>query len=196
MILLSGYGYAQEFKADTLIKDLDADKYADSIFFDKTSSRIICKLSSQGFEEIKSKELENIDFVMAGIRTLNHGFEFFNNWMRAGYSCFFSYDKARKKIRLTAINRYEFGNAVNDGSGNSSINLITHQYLGNWNYFDEEKEKLVKMPAIKKNLVLPYTDLQNFSEQQVEAYIFKCSDLYETLKTKMRNSGKRGILTP
>lgn len=149
----------------------------------------MCKLSGQGFQEINSKEIENVELVMSGIRLQENGFEFFNNWMRAGYTCYFVYDKARKKIRLAAMSRYEFGNAANDGSGNSNINLINNQYTGNWNYYDEEKEKLLKMPVIKKMLKLPVTFLEDFSDQQVEQYMFKCSDLYETLKTKMRKSG-------
>lgn len=185
-LVLTSFCAAQELKPDTLIKDLDGDQHPDSIFFDKTAARIICKLSSQVFQEIKSKEIENIELVMTGIRPMENGFEFFNNWMRAGYTCFFRYDKKIKSIRLVSMSRYEFGNAANDGSGNSSINLITHQYTGNWNYYDEEKEKLVKMPVIKKTLILPVTNLKDFSDQQVEQYAFKCSDLMESLKTKMR----------
>ncbi|MBC8986735.1 hypothetical protein H9X96_13210 [Pedobacter sp. N36a] len=185
-VVLASFCCGQELKPDTLLKDLDADQHPDSIFFDKASARIICKLSSQGFQEIKSKEIENIDLVMTGIRALENGFEFFNNWMRAGYTCFFRYDKNSKKIRLASMSRYEFGNAANDGSGNSSINLVTHQYIGNWNYYNEEKEKLIKMPVIKKSWVLPVTALEDFSDQEVEQYTYKCSDFMETLKTKMR----------
>lgn len=187
-IILTAFCHAQGLKPDTLLKDLDADQHLDSIFFDKELSRITCKLSSQGFQEISSKEIENIELVMTGIRGQENGFEFFNNWMRAGYTCFFMFDKDRKKIRLANMSRYEFGNAANDGSGNSNLNLITNQYKGNWNYYDEEKEKLVKMPVIKSTIKLPITFLEDFSDQQVEAYTFKCSDLYETLKTKMRKS--------
>lgn len=185
-VLFAAFCQGQELKADTLLKDLDADQLPDSIFFDKASARIICKLSSQGFQEIKSKEIDHIELVMTGVRSIENGFDFFNNWMRAGYTCFFSYDKNRKKIRLTSMSRYEFGNAANDGSGNSNLNLISNKYLGNWNYYDEEKEKLIKMPVIKKTIVLPVTDLEDFSHEQVEEYSTKCSDLMETLKTKMR----------
>lgn len=185
-VFLAAFCHGQELKPDTLLKDLDADKVPDSIFFDKASARIICKLSSQGFQEIKSKEIDNIELVMTGIRPIENGFEFFNNWMRAGYTCFFSFDKNSKKIRLASMSRYEFGNAANDGSGNSNLSLISHKYIGNWNYYDEEKEKLIKMPVIKKTLVLPATYLENFSHEQVEEYMAKCSDLMETLKTKMR----------
>lgn len=185
-LVLASFCCGQELKPDTLLKDLDADQHPDSIFFDKAAARIICKLSSQSFQEIKSKEIDNIELVMTGIRPMENGFEFFNNWMRAGYTCFFRYDKKTKTIRLISMSRYEFGNAANDGSGNSSINLITHQYIGNWNYYDQEKEKLVKMPVIKKKLILPLTDLEDFSDQQVEQYTLKCSDLMESLKTKMR----------
>ncbi|WP_222536338.1 hypothetical protein [Pedobacter polysacchareus] len=185
-LVLASFCCGQELKPDTLLKDLDADQHPDSIFFDKAAARIICKLSSQAFQEIKSKEIDNIELVMTGIRPMENGFEFFNNWMRAGYTCFFRYDKKTKSIRLVSMTRYEFGNAANDGSGNSSINLISQQYTGNWNYYDQEKEKLVKMPVIKKTLVLPLTNLEDFSDQQVEQYALKCSDLMESLKTKMR----------
>lgn len=56
------------------------------------------------------------------------------------------------------MSRYEFGNATNEGSGESSVNLLTEDYIGNWNYFDHlannEEGELAKIPTIKTKMKL------------------------------------------
>ncbi len=81
------------------------------------------------------------------------------------------------------MSRYEFGNAANDGSGKSSVNLLTGDYIGNWNYYDETKNKLVKIPTIKTKMYFPKIYLEEFNDET--NYPEKCATLYYKYKKIM-----------
>ncbi|PQL90543.1 hypothetical protein [Apibacter adventoris] len=86
-------------KYSELIKDIDNDKIKDTIFISEEETRIICKLSSCNFKEIKSKKLDFLN-ENSGIIDTKNGFEFYNNWMRAGYKNQFRYNPKLKKYNL------------------------------------------------------------------------------------------------
>lgn len=176
---------------DKVVKDLDGDATMDTVYVDVRRSRIICQLSSKKFHEIQSSEIEILN-DQAGIRATKNGFEFFNDWMRAGYNNQFRYDSRTKKIQLIGMSRYEFGNAANDGSGQSSVNLLTGDYIGNWNYYDMDKEELIPIPTIKTKMVFSKIYLETFSDKSYFDYADKCAALYDTykgvtIKKKKRN---------
>ncbi|MET7001502.1 hypothetical protein [Chitinophaga defluvii] len=180
--------YAQDFNPnDTLILDMDFDKKTDTIIFDKTRAVIISMLSTQKFIARTSLELA-FEEPLSGIRKTSgtfNGFTYFVPHMRAGYHCEFTYNKSLKKIQLTAMTRYEFGPANNDGSGESSINLLTGNYVGDWNYFDMESDELVKIPTIKRKITLPKTYLENFNDEIVYKYIDTCAGIFDKTKQAM-----------
>ncbi|GEM_PF-371506 len=177
-------GHAQTYsKNDTLKFDLDFDQKPDLVIFDRTKDVIICKLSTKKFVPIKTLELA-FEEPQSGIRKNSNGFTYFVPHMRSGYHCDFTYNKVEKKIQLTAMDRYEFGPANNSGSGESSVNLLTHHYEGNWNYYDMEIEELVKLPTIKRKMVLPRTYLENFTNDIAYKYANHCAALFETAKQK------------
>lgn len=186
LICGSSPGFAQSSIANVLVADLDFDRVPDSVFFNEKEAAIICKLSTQQFKTIKSMPIANADPVMCGIKSYAGGFEFFNHWMRSGYSAYFKYDVKLKAMRMIAMSRYELGNAENDGTGQSSINLTTHTYEGFWNYYDQDQEKAVKMPLISSKMALQQTPLQNFSDQQYQAYFKQCNKLFERHKSAMQ----------
>ncbi len=171
LMLLSLSLYAQ----DKISKDLDGDHIKDTLFLDRDHSQIVCSLSTHDFKESRSMELNMDD---AGIRETKHGFVFFYNYMRAGSDNQFRYDKHAKKMRLICMSRYEFGNAANDGSGKSSVNLLTNNYIGEWNYYDENKMKLITMAPIKKKMHFGKIYLETFSDQVMADYINQCVTLY------------------
>ena len=176
-ILLCTQAYSQ----DELVKDLDQDTINDTAYVDHATSRLICKLSSQHFTPLQSKAIDILN-ESSGVRTTKSGFEFYNNWMRAGYANQFRYDAKTKKIQLIGMSRYEFGNATNDGSGESSVNLLTNDYIGNWNYFDNKKEELVKIPTIKTKMPFGKIYLEGFNDETYFAFAAKCTALYEKHK--------------
>lgn len=169
-----------------LIRDIDFDGINDTIYLDENEAVIVAKISTQQFKKIKSQPLEITP--QSFIEATKNGFEFQNNWMRAGYANQFRYEKKEKRIRLIGMSRYEFGNAANDGSGESSVNLLTNDYIGEWNYFDhlanDENGELVKIPTIKTKMQFGKIYLEDFSDGSYFKFAEKCSDLYQKGKEK------------
>jgi hypothetical protein len=151
--------------------------------------KIICKLSSLDFKPIYSKEIETSgDFT--GVSYTKNGFEFYIDFMRAGYSAQFRYEPKDKTIRLIGMSRYEFGPANNDGSGESSVNLLTDDYIGEWNYYDLDKSRLIKMPTIITKLTFKKTFLIDFDESVLYDFGSRCSELYLAKKEKLIHSNQ------
>ncbi len=172
---------------DKLVKDLDFDQKNDTVYVDRAKSVIVCRLSSQQFKKITSQAIEILN-EQSGVSSSKNGFTFYNDWMRAGYKNQFRYDVKAKRMQLIGMSRYEFGNATNDGSGESSVNLLTNDYVGDWNYFDQKKEELVKIPTIKTKLALPKTHLETFGENTYFGFAEKCANLYEKHKAITQKS--------
>jgi len=192
LLLCANYAFGQQ----KLVKDLDFDGVKDTVYVDAKTAEIVCRLSSAKFKKIKSKGIET-STEDASIEATKNGFEFHSNWMRAGYANQFRYNKTLKRIQLIGMSRYEFGNAASDGSGESSVNLLTGDYIGNWNYFDHlannEKGELVKIPTIKTKMFFKQTFLEDFNDSTYYNYSDKCSKLYELAKAKtkkLRNNAK------
>lgn len=108
--------------------------------------------------------------------------------MRAGYKNQFRYNKKTKKIQLIGMSRFEFGNAANDGSGESSVNLLTNDYIGNWNVYDHlannENGELIKLPTIKTKMKFGIINLEDFGEETYFNFSEKCSTLYYKEKNR------------
>ena len=66
----------------------------------------------------------------------------------------FRWDAKAKDFRLIGYDTESFGNAVHDGSGKSSLNLITGAYEAAFNVWDEKKQKLVALPKVNRKLNL------------------------------------------
>lgn len=181
----------QQTAEDTLTIDLDKDKLMDTVVFLRMGQVIVAKLSSQKFKPVKSTRFENIELTMAELKPTTTGFIFGNNWMRAGYECQFRYEPDNRRIRLIGMTRYEFGNAAGDGSGKSSVNLLTNTYAGDWNYMDYDNDKLIKIPTIKKSFSLPKTYLDDNVEKAYETYAAFCSDQYNKTSKKMMKAKRK-----
>jgi len=169
------------FGQNKLVKDIDNDGKNDTVFIHVEKSTIVCKLSTLNYESISSKPIEILNEPSGIIETKN-GFAFFNDWMRAGYKNQFRYNSKTKRIQLIGMSRYEFGNAANDGSGESSVNLLTGDYIGNWNYYDMEKDSLIKIPTIRTKMKFKTINLEDFSDETYFNYAEKCAELYHKYK--------------
>jgi len=181
LILLSIYALSAQDKDKARIWDIDKDGKPDYAVLDTTQMKIVCKLSTHNYIPIESMVIENYenqDYILLD----DSGFGYYNNWMRAGYACYFGYDENKKRIRLVTMTRYEFGNAANDGSGESSINLLTGEYTGNWNYADYETLELFNIPAINTHMEFPEIYLEDFSDETYFDYGEKCAELYHKYK--------------
>lgn len=170
-------------------KDIDFDGVIDTVYIDNKKSTIVCLLSSNSFKKAESKPIKILN-LQSGITDAKNGFNFENHWMRAGYSNQFRYDKNINKIRLIGMSRYQFGNVNNDGSGESCVNLLTGNYIGNWNYYDDfannHEGELIKIPSIKTKMFFEKIYLDDFEEDIYFSYAEKCSKLYHKHRDKLK----------
>ncbi|RYD50959.1 MAG: hypothetical protein EOP52_11150 [Sphingobacteriales bacterium] len=187
--LLATTATAQE----PLVKDLDTDGRADTVRIDPDRTVIVCLLSSKQFRKLESQPIETLT-EQSGIKATRNGFEFYNNFMRAGYGAQFRYQPATQKVQLIGLSRYEFGNAANDGSGESSVNLLTGDYIGNWNYYDFNAKDgdgaLIQIPPIKTRMPFQVSNFEAFGEATYEAFATRCYRLYEHAKKRMQSKKK------
>jgi len=177
-VYIESEGFVMQY---ILLKDLDNDGIRDSTYLSVEDSTIVCRLSTKNFAKMASKPIEILNW-QSGVADIEDGFQFFNHWMRAGYENQFRYNSQTKKMQLINISRYEFGNAANDGSGESSVNLLTGDYIGNWNYYDSEKDTLIEMATINTNLNFGTINLEEFSQDTYFDYAEKCAALYNTFR--------------
>jgi hypothetical protein len=91
------------------------------------------------------------------------------NYMRASYTYKFRYDPKLKQIKVIGYDNEQFGNAVNDGSGMSSYNLLTGAFEANWNHWNDKKKQLIADPKISKKLPIKTYLLKDFSDSMIEA---------------------------
>lgn len=171
----------------TLTADFDGDKIEDRVYKTDDGGTVIYELSSQNFKVVSCD-----DFGDSGEITLSlvkDGFKVGENQMRAGNSYQFRYEKLTKKMRLIGMQRFEFGPASNDGSGKSSVNLLTNNYIGEWNYYDDNKNELIKIPVIKKKMILPKTYFDNVGSA-FSTYLDQDYKYYISAKKSMIKNAK------
>lgn len=169
---------AQEKK---ITADFDGDHVADQVYVDVDNLGIVYELSSQKFKKVFS---EYEDSGEISLQASKNGFKININQMRAGSSLQFRYEKETGKMRLIGMSRYEFGPANNDGSGESSVNLLTNSYIAEWNYYDNDKAELIKIPTIKKKMIFPKKYFDTMTDE-FSNYMRKDSDYYLSEKKRL-----------
>lgn len=164
--------------------DFDGDGKPDSAYMDKAC--VVCKLSTHGFAEMRSQPIEILN-DQSGIACDDKGdsFCFYNHWMRAGYYNYFSYDRQAGRLKLVGMSRYELGNATNDGSGESSVDMTTGELSADWNYYDQEADLLFTIPTIKATLKLGTVYLEDFSDQTYFDYATQDAELFQHFRDSM-----------
>jgi hypothetical protein len=79
------------------------------------------------------------------------------------------WDKAAGDFRLIGYSTESFGNAANDGSGNSSLNLLTGDYKAAYSIWNEKRAELVALPKVTRRLKLGRCIyLKSFGEETYE----------------------------
>jgi hypothetical protein len=169
---------------EILLIDIDKDKVIDSVYIDIKTSQVTCKLSSNNYEKMSSKSIKALN-EDSGINKTNSGFEFYNNWMKVGCTNQFRYNPTKKKVELIGMSYYTHGVAVGNGSGESSVNLLTGDYFGKWYYFDEATRTLTKMPFIRTKMNFKSIYLEDFNEEVNYDYFERSEILYSKQREKM-----------
>ncbi len=184
------------FGQEKLIKDLDFDGIDDSVYYDENSYTVICKLSTQKFKPIVNDLIETYGNGIY-VTDAKNGFYINISWMRSGISSQFRYNKKTKKMQLIGMSRYEFGNAANDGSGESSVNLLTGDYIGDLNFYDHlannEEGELIKIPTIKTKMKFIEINLEDFSDGTFFDFSDRCSTLYYKEKERILKEQEHNI---
>ena len=171
--------FAQE---KILSADFDGDKINDKVYLDSKMGAVVYQLSSQKFKKVSSDQFEDSGEIF--FYKAKNGFRMSLNQMRASNAYQFRFEKETGKMRLIGMERDEFGPANNDGSGESSVNLLTNTYIGEWNYWDNHKTELIKIPTIKKKMVLPKAYFDNLGNA-FSIYINKDTSYYLAEKKRL-----------
>ena len=66
----------------------------------------------------------------------------------------FRWEAQAKDFRLIGYDTESFGNAVHDGSGNSSLNMLTGDYEAEFNVWDEKTKDIKSLPKVSRKLKL------------------------------------------
>ncbi|WP_347218735.1 hypothetical protein [Chryseobacterium sp.] len=182
LIGLSGSVFGQTIRE--IVKDLDGDSIKDTIRIDSDSKTLIGFLSTQKFKKIESGVIWKLNFGNT-LESTKKGFEFWNDFDRSGFRCMFEYDPKARKIRLVKMRRiddilsFDYGNQA---KGQSSVNLLTNEYVGN--FYTVTHKKLQKMPTIKAKMTFPVTYLETFSDTLCFEYERQCLALYKAQEKK------------
>lgn len=148
-----------------LYHDFDRDGKKDKFFVLQTNQgrRICYQLSTQRNKTVSSflftechrtfLELKNKQVVVT------------NDGMRFFYYYTFVYDSQLKEFKLIRADADRFGNCVHDASGESCYNLLTGIYTAHWNHYDDAKERLIHLPAIKKRKLVKLWLLKDYGDE-------------------------------
>ncbi len=142
LLLLSIVHFPLVAQQQPVITDMDGDGIVDTAFLAEGAGKILCALSSHKFKRVSSKKiyLSNMnDFYES-----KNGFSLDIHYNRTDNGYQFMYDKKAGKMRLIGYTCNYLGDITQDGSGGSSINLLTNTYIGNTNHYDEKKDKLIE----------------------------------------------------
>lgn len=172
---------------EIIAADFDGDQVADKIYIEENQGTVTYQLSSQNFKKISTDDFRDSGQIY--LHSSKNGFKVNINQMRAGNSYQFRFEKTTGKMRLIGMWRTEFGPANNDGSGESSVNLLTNNYIPDWNYYDVEKSELIRIPTIKKRISLPKTYFSNVGNV-FSKYVDQDYKYYMQAKSSMQKSKK------
>lgn len=172
---------------EIISEDFDGDKITDKVYVDESGGTVTYELSSQKFKKVSTEDFRDNGKIV--LSPSKNGFKVELNQMRAGNSYQFQYEKSTGKMRLIGMQRFEFGPANNDGSGESSVNLLTNSYIADWNYYDVDKSKLIRIPTIRKKMFLPKAYFNNL-DNAFSMYIDKDYKYYISKKTRMTGGRK------
>jgi hypothetical protein len=169
---------------------IDKDENPDSIYYNFQIKSIVCKLSSHDFNPIVIEWDGDGDFY--SIRVFDGGMECHASYMRYNRYEQYIYEEKSNRFRLTQIYTDSNGNAQNDGSGTTALDLRTNTFTADWNYWDEESDSLVSIPRVEVKMYNPpvYMDDSlwiddNRAEKLYELYKNKC--LYQRFVDKFSN---------
>ena len=76
----------------------------------------------------------------------------------------FRYSTKLGRVIMIGFDTKAYGNATNDGSGTSSLNLLTGDYQGKWKKFNAKTKTLVNKPVVVKKFTVKTYFLDDLSD--------------------------------
>lgn len=164
------FDFDNDGKKDKMIIDQKDQEYAITYTLSTQNKTFKTPMITVGGQENSLKMSKNV-------------IVFHSQYMRGENTYRFRYDDKLKQLKIIGFDNTQYGNATNDGSGTSSYNLSTGQYIANWNHFDERKNQLVAVPKISKKY-----PLKNYTVNQLnDDVISQLQDVgYELLPSYMK----------
>jgi hypothetical protein len=80
----------------------------------------------------------------------------------------FRFEQEKASFRLIGYDAESYGNAVGEGSGTASFNLLTGAYENAYNYFDRKKKKPMPYPKTKAKFKLESIYLAEFGDKAID----------------------------
>ena len=122
--------YYTPVKDGVLVKDLDGDSIKDTIYLEY--SKLVCRLSTDSFKKIQSKEIEQIE-IIAGFHDITNSSQFIFYYIWGTQKCLntFQYNKEKKEIQLIDI-------SLQLPDGYSTLNLQTNDFFGHFEFLYSE----------------------------------------------------------
>ncbi len=165
---------------DFLTADLDIDGVDDSMWYDTQDSTIVFSLSSRGNEPFAVKYCLEEDGSMQNYLSVDDGgggFSVITLNMRSWEYYSYKYEPESGRFRLAEYFHENYGNAVNDGSGTMSLDLLESWFTADWNYYDMEADSLVTLPTAGVYVRNPAVYLGGDTD-----FAFPGYELYESYK--------------
>ena len=152
--------------------------------------RIVCLLSSRQFEKMYSREIwsnfwECCNETDYYITPTCNGFEYHAQYTHYVAKAQFRYEKQTGKIQLIGMSSYDTGRADGDGKGKSSVNLLTKNFIGDWNLLEPNLDKIVKIPTIETKMDFGKIYLESFNDEILSDYYMKSDELRNEQATKI-----------
>jgi hypothetical protein len=144
--------------------DFDGDGTSDVVQI--KGEQLCYSLSSLGSKEVKSQmigyegDMLNLE-LKKNVVVLTIGF------MRATNTFKFRYDAKLKQFKMIGYDNEQYGNAVHDGAGASSYNVLTGDYEAQWSYYDEKKEETLAGAPIRQKLAVKTYLLKDFGDKVI-----------------------------
>ena len=175
------------FPQKKIVGDFDLDNIPDTISlqYQGDTVSIESKLSSNNFKPIYSQKLtetkgltfnlhsqKNIIFLQ---RNDGHSYKYIE--------AKFQYNKKQTKLLLVGLSRYQARDNLENGAGQSFLDLQTKKYKGKWSYYDFFEENpddyRIYMPEINTTMDFKQVDLAHFNAAILDDFQKQCMDLYE-----------------
>ncbi len=169
LLLLACFLSIQAFAQNSVSADFDNDGTADQIKLIQSTDgfKLTCAFSSQGKKAVSTAQIttggqENTLEARKNILILRL------QYMRGTYTYKFRYDAGLRQLKLIGYENEQVGNAVHDGAGTASYNLLTGTYEAQWNYIAGKKQELVLAPKVTKKFPVKTYLLSDFGDSIIE----------------------------